>query len=258
MMSDQVEETSLTAVAESFSRAAHDYARYASVQQRIAEDALTYVPASVAGMALDIGCGPGQHTATLATRCQQATGVDIAPGMLTLARQQFPQCQFMWGDAHQLPVASQSIALLFSSMALQWCRSPAPVLAECRRVLKPGGEGVLAIMVAGSLWQLVQAQRAAGLANTVNALPSATHWTEAAQGYDWTVTATINTYEDIHTDFASLLHSIGKIGAAVGASQQARLTKQGYLRLRQCYQQYALSATHWPIHYQVLFLHLKG
>ncbi len=246
------------AVADSFSRAAREYTRYASVQQRIAQDALAMLPTTAKGMTLDIGCGPGQHTATLALRCQQATGVDIAPGMVALAHQQYPQCRFILGDAQRLPVPSHSAALLFSSMALQWCHSPKSVLTECRRVLKPGGEGVLAIMVAGSLWQLTEAQQAAGMPLSVNELPPAADWTAAAQQHAWQVTTSLKTYDDVQADFATLLHSIGKIGAAVGAPQRTRLTKQGYLRLRQCYQQYVTGDQQWPLSYQVLFLHLQG
>ncbi len=38
------------------------------------------------GTALDIGCGTGSLTAMLASKCSRVLGVDISPGMLSLAR----------------------------------------------------------------------------------------------------------------------------------------------------------------------------
>jgi len=42
-------------------------------------------------------------------------------------------------DARALPIADQSVDLIFSSLCLQWCEDLNVVFAEFRRVLRPGG-----------------------------------------------------------------------------------------------------------------------
>lgn len=245
-------------VATSFSRAAQDYDRYAGVQTRIAKDALGMLPVSVSGAALDIGCGPGTHTAVLSRRSAYAVGVDIAPGMLQYARQQYPHVCFVQGDACALPFADNQFQLIFSSMAMQWCHSPTVVLQECQRVLQRGGEAVLGIMVAGSLWQLQEAQQAAGLLSTVHRLPSAEQWWTAAQRLRLCVSYDTRCYEDTHPDFSALLHSIGKIGASIQVPGSPRLTKSSLQTLRECYRRLWVNEARWSISYKVLFLRLQG
>jgi len=43
------------------------------------------------------------------------------------------------GDAEALPLATDSIDLVFSSLAFQWCYRPEHLFAELARVLRPGG-----------------------------------------------------------------------------------------------------------------------
>ena len=43
------------------------------------------------------------------------------------------------GDARALPIADQSVDLIFSSLCLQWCEDLEAVFDEFRRVLRPGG-----------------------------------------------------------------------------------------------------------------------
>jgi malonyl-CoA O-methyltransferase len=46
---------------------------------------------------------------------------------------------FVCGDAECLPLANQSVDLIFSNLALQWCWALDSVFAEFQRILKPGG-----------------------------------------------------------------------------------------------------------------------
>jgi malonyl-CoA O-methyltransferase len=70
-------------------------------------------------------------------------GLDLAAGMVEFARDRFPgEGQWLVGDAEQLPLAANSVDLVFSSLAIQWCSSPHRVFAELARVLRPGGQCV--------------------------------------------------------------------------------------------------------------------
>lgn len=98
---------------------------------------------------VDIGCGTGLFFDPLRKRFpgKEMVGVDIAPAMLARAASRtsplkrmlgFRHPRLVCGDAERLPLAGASAQLLFSNLALQWCR-PQSVFAESARVLQTGG-----------------------------------------------------------------------------------------------------------------------
>jgi malonyl-CoA O-methyltransferase len=94
------------------------------------------------GVVLDLGCGTGYFRAALQQRFPGAyyIGLDLAPGMVTFARERRDEdCGWVVGDAESLPLASASVDIVFSSLALQWCDRPEHLFAELARVLAPGG-----------------------------------------------------------------------------------------------------------------------
>src|SRR5579875_1640914 len=107
------------------------------------------------GPVLDLGCGPGQIAAIAASWGLPAIGVDVSLNMLAVARRRVPQATFIAGDARALPLASRSCRAV---AAFYWFHHvPRPllpaVLAEARRVLRPGGTLVIAAHLgAGERW----------------------------------------------------------------------------------------------------------
>jgi SAM-dependent methyltransferase len=85
---------------------------------------------------LELGCGRG----ALAAIAPRYIGLDLALPALAEAAGMRRVC----GDMEQLPVASGSIAFLFSWAAIEHVPNPERVLAEVLRVLQPGGTAVLA------------------------------------------------------------------------------------------------------------------
>lgn len=94
---------------------------------------------------LDVGAGTGICSRRLARLYPRArlTAVDCTPDMLRKARGRgrrwFSRVAFACGDAEALPIADASIDLVVSSLMLPSAESPEAVLAEFRRVLRPGG-----------------------------------------------------------------------------------------------------------------------
>lgn len=102
------------------------------------------------GVALDVGCGPGNVTTSLARAAGPtglALGVDISKPMLARAvrAQAGPQTGFMLADAQQLPLRDETVDAVVSIAVLQLIPDPAKALTEMGRVLRPGGR--LAVMV---------------------------------------------------------------------------------------------------------------
>lgn len=113
------------------------------------------------GVALDVGSGPGNVTASLARAAGPdgvALGVDISEPMLARAvrNEAGPQVGFIKADAQRLPLRDNTVDAVTSTAVLQLVPNPAEALAEMARVLRPGGR--VAIMVptvgrAARLWQ---------------------------------------------------------------------------------------------------------
>ncbi len=146
------------AVAARFSKAAAGYDAIAQLQRDIGETLQRQIPASDRGTVLDLGSGTGYFTERLADTYQQVIGLDLAWGMLEYSSKRRGQNNISWlnGDAEQLPLADNSLDLVYSSLALQWCQPALKSFAEIRRVLKPGGHLVFSSLLQGTLEELGQ------------------------------------------------------------------------------------------------------
>ncbi|WP_213878562.1 malonyl-ACP O-methyltransferase BioC [Pseudomonas sp. dw_358] len=151
-------------VAASFSRAAATYDSVAELQRDVGHQLLARLPAGLSPVSrwLDLGSGTGYFSHLLARRFEYSQGidVDIAEGMLRHARTQGAGTFHIAGDAERLPLRSATCALVFSSLAVQWCANFAAVLAEALRVLQPGGVFAFASLCTGTLHELQESWRA--------------------------------------------------------------------------------------------------
>ena len=162
-------------VRSAFDQAANTYDASAALQREVVErmvEKLEVVKLSPHRM-LDVGCGTGYAGAFLSKRFPGAELVelDLAPGMLKAARARQPDGWRRWlaelqgahfpvqvcGDVEALPLASESVDLIWSSLALQWCDPLDQAFSECLRVLKPGGLFLFSTMGPDTLKELRQA-----------------------------------------------------------------------------------------------------
>jgi len=93
----------------------------------------------------DVGCGSGEITARLAAAYPQAqiVGVDILESSLAHAREQYaalaPRVHFEQGDAFELALPDERFHLVVCRHMTQAVPEPEKVLAELRRICRPGG-----------------------------------------------------------------------------------------------------------------------
>ncbi len=139
-------------VRRAFNRAAQQYDAAAILQREVCTrmlERLDYVKLQPARL-LDVGSGTGWGTRQLGERYPKAeiTALDIAIGMLQLARgtsgwwsKLFSSRRenYLCADVEALPVASGSIGMVWSNLALQWCNDLPATFVELNRVLKVDG-----------------------------------------------------------------------------------------------------------------------
>jgi SAM-dependent methyltransferase len=98
---------------------------------------------------LDVGCGAAVDLARFAKGGADVTGVDLAPSAIALARANFEQQgltgRFEVADGERLPFPDNVFDLVFAHGVVQYTAHPRQLVAECRRVLKPGGQAVFQV-----------------------------------------------------------------------------------------------------------------
>lgn len=139
-------------VRRAFSRAAADYDAAAVLQREVCKrmlERLEYIKLQPACI-LDAGSGTGWGTRQLAEKypAAQIASLDIAIGMLQAARgrsgwwrklfggaQQMQVC----GDIEALPLAVNSVEMVWSNLALQWCNDLPAAFVGLHRALRTDG-----------------------------------------------------------------------------------------------------------------------
>ena len=113
------------------------------------------------GITLDVGCGPGSVTASLARAVGPdglTLGIDISASMLARAvrAESGPQIGFLRADAQRLPLRDATVDAVVCIAVLQLVPDPVAALAEMARVLRPGGRLAAVVPVAGRAARLLR------------------------------------------------------------------------------------------------------
>jgi ubiquinone/menaquinone biosynthesis C-methylase UbiE len=101
-----------------------------------------YVEAANVRSILDLGCGTGRFSETLAEHFNaRVIGVDPSSKMLEQARnkQVDKRVRYEPGSGEAIPLPDQSVDLVFISMVFHHFENPYQSASECRRVLREGG-----------------------------------------------------------------------------------------------------------------------
>jgi len=98
---------------------------------------------------LDVGCGAGIDLMRFARGGAIVVGVDLCSAAIELARANFTQqglsADLREADGQQLPFPDDTFDLVFAHGVVQYTPDGRSLVAECRRVLKPGGEAVFQV-----------------------------------------------------------------------------------------------------------------
>jgi malonyl-CoA O-methyltransferase len=135
-----------------FSRAATSYDVTAVLQREVCSrmlERLEYIKLQPKRV-LDVGSGTGWGTRQLMAKypSAQMVSLDIAMGMLQAARGatgwwqklfSSQKASMLCADVEALPIASNSLDMVWSNLAVQWCNDLPATLGDLHRVLKVEG-----------------------------------------------------------------------------------------------------------------------
>lgn len=146
--------------------------------------------ANLAGTVLEVGCGTGHMFSHYpATGRAEVIALEIDPAFAELARARasaLPHITVREGDAERMPIEDASIDVVIIALVLCSVGDPMRVLAETRRVLRPGGQvrliehvrstgaaAGLAMDLANPIWLALNGQGCRMNRNTERTLASA-------------------------------------------------------------------------------------
>lgn len=205
---------------------------------------------------LDGGCGTGYGAELLQQQwpSAQVTGCDLAPEMVKMATQR--GIPAVCGDLEHLPFTDAKFDLVWSSLALQWCR-PELAFSELQRILAPGGSLAFTTLGTGTLHELEAAFSGIDPYRRVLKFTTAPAVEEALTcvGLEH-IRIVPETWVTHHADFNSLLASIRGIGASQSGSDRRRslMGKNAWQTARARYEAKCDADGLLPVTYELMFV----
>ena len=90
---------------------------------------------------LDAGCGEGYGLRLLAgAGAASVVGVELDPAVAAHARATYPEAQVLEADVGAVPLPDASVDVVVTFQVIEHVWDPPAFLAECARLLRPGGE----------------------------------------------------------------------------------------------------------------------
>jgi len=113
---------------------------------------------------LEVGCGTGLILKRVAEHARRAEGIDLSPGMLSVAKKRGLSVQE--ASATKLPFDDASFDLCYSFKVLSHVKDLATALAEMSRVTRPGGRVFIELYNRHSIRYLIRRLRGGEKINT--------------------------------------------------------------------------------------------
>src|SRR3954464_13847843 len=148
---------------QAFERRGHDalaesyHAFFAAVTALATNPLFAEVHPQAGTRLLDVASGPGALTAEAANRGARCVGVDLSPRMIELAQRLYPTIEYREADVEHLPFPDHTFDAVVCAFGLGHFPRPELAVAECVRILLPGGR------VAFAWWDDPSRQRIQGI-----------------------------------------------------------------------------------------------
>lgn len=106
---------------------------------------------------LDLGCGNGSLSHVIAQQGYEVVGIDESVSGITIARQNFPDCEFVQDSIYNLPPAEllNAFDIVITVEVIEHLFYPREVLKFAKQCLKPGGYLIITTPYHGYLKNLL-------------------------------------------------------------------------------------------------------
>lgn len=118
---------------------------FGPITTRLVEPLLDAAQVGPSTRVLDVASGPGYVAASAAERGASVIGIDVADGMIALARRLHPELDFRRGNAEALPFSDGSFDAVVANFVMLHLGRPEQAAAEFARVLSPDGRLALTV-----------------------------------------------------------------------------------------------------------------
>ncbi|MDT8389011.1 MAG: methyltransferase domain-containing protein [Lentisphaeria bacterium] len=247
-----------------FNAAADTYAGESHVQKIVCADLADWLPATVSGDILELGCGTGALTAELVRRFPgtPVTAVDAAPGMIRQAAKRISKETITWVTADaRFYRRDEKFPLIVSSSALHWMLPLRETFGTLRRQLNRGGELIAALMVEGTLSHLSDARRAVAPGKQAPVpLPAAAAVIGDLREAGFAVKKTaVRSYVENYPDVDTMLRSLRRQGVTGKMNPEASLLSKKEVKALKDYLHHVRGPEETVrAEYQVLFIKARA
>lgn len=242
-----------TLTAKCFSKAALQYQANARVQARAAERLFALMDGEHKNIALDLGCGPGQHFDALSTFAERVVQLDLSESMLNSACN---SAHKVCADMDALPFQTHSFDLVFSNFAVQWSQNLAELLEQLYIITKPNGSLYLSVVCDGSLSEIKEAYQRCGFDSRVNSFitPTKLERVIANSHFNLASLEFITLIDEFETP-KEAFNSIKAIGANHVTTCNTKVSGlAGRARIMELFKQYPLVNGKAQVSYQVALI----
>lgn len=192
-----------------FDRRADSYDANARVQKAAAAWLAEWLPARIAGPALELGSGTGIFTRLLAARAENIVATDIAPRMVNAGVNALPHARWSVSDA-SCPPTGDAFSWVFSCSLAQWLPDPALAFRRWHEVAAPGARLLAGWFVQGTMEKFFASWPDAA------AFPwrNEAEWIALLAGAGWSLERSeTKTFLAVHRSSAAMLREIHNLGA---------------------------------------------
>ena len=139
-----IHEGALAEAAATRFRSEYHYALFEYLRSAKVVQAVERAGTRLGGRVLDAGCGGGGTAVSLAEETSLAVGLDldarfVGSGTRLVQERGVLNAAFVQGDGARLPFRDAAFDIVFSHSVIEHVSSAPAYLAECHRVLRPGG-----------------------------------------------------------------------------------------------------------------------
>jgi trans-aconitate methyltransferase len=124
------------------------------------QDLVTLLDPKPGERILDLGCGTGHLSQTIAVSGAQVVGIDSSPEMIAAAKAAYPGVEFQLMDARDFTFAEPFDAV-FSNAVLHWITEAEQVVHHIAAALKPGGRFVAEFGGKGNVAKIIDSMQQA-------------------------------------------------------------------------------------------------